>query len=70
MICLGSDQMVDHIDGRAEEDLDIGIAGSIGDRFGQEGFTGSGVSDKDHIHMVSDKVEAEEVEDTALLILS
>ncbi len=62
--------MVNHIDGRTEEDLDIGVAGGKGDGLGEEGFASAGVSDKDHVHMVSDKVEAEEVEDTPLLILS
>lgn len=30
--------MIDHIHGRGEEDLDIGIARSSGDAFGQEGL--------------------------------
>jgi len=62
--------VIDHIDGAGEEDLEIGVAGGIGDAFGQEGFTGAGVADQDHIPALRDEVEVEEVEDLGFLVLS
>ena len=55
-IGLGSDEMIDHIDGTGEEDLEVGVACGIGDAFGQEGFSGAWVADQDHISVLGDEV--------------
>jgi len=68
-IGLGGDEMIDHIDGTGEEDLEIGVAGGIGDAFGQEGFSGAWVADQDYIPVLRDEVQVEEVEDLGFLLL-
>ena len=70
VIGLGGDELIDHVDGGGEEDLDIGVTSGIGDVLGQEGLSGAGVADQDDIHMVADEVEVEEIEDRGLLLLS
>lgn len=55
-IGLGSDELIDHVDGTGEEDLEIGVACGVGDAFGQEGFSGAGVADQDHIPGFGDEV--------------
>ena len=69
-IGLGGDEVIDHVDGAGEEDLEIGVAGGVGDAFGQEGFSGAGVADQDHIPVFGDEVQVEEVEDLGFLLLS
>ena len=69
-IGLCGDEMIDHVDGSGEEDLDIGITGCIGDRFSEEGFSGTWVTDEDNIFKLFDKVEVKKVEDVSFLILS
>ena len=69
MIGFGRDQMVDHVDGRGKEDLDVGIASGIGKAFSQEGFTRTRVANEDDIHVSADKVEVEQVENTGFLLL-
>ena len=68
-IGLGSDEMIDHVDGTGEEGLEIGVAGGVGDAFGQEGFPGAGVADQYHIPVLGDEVQVEEVEDLGFLLL-
>ena len=46
VIGLCGDEMIDHVDGSGEEDLDVGVARGVGDTFGQEGFPGAWVSDQ------------------------
>ena len=70
LIGLGGDELIDHVDGGGEEDLDIGVTSSIGDALGEEGFSGAGVADQEDIHVVADEVEIEEVEDRGLLLLA
>ena len=50
------DEVIDHIDGAGEEDLEVGVARGVGDAFGQEGFSGAGVADQDHIPVFGDEV--------------
>lgn len=69
-IGLGSDEMIDHVDGTGEEDLEIGVAGGVGDAFSQEGFSGAWVADQYHIPVFGDEVQVEEVEDLGFLLLS
>ena len=69
-IGLCSDEMIDHVDGTGEEDFEVGVAGGIGDAFGQEGFSGAWVADQDYIPALGDEVEVEEVEDLGFLVLS
>ncbi len=69
-VCLCGDEMIDHIDGRGEEDLNVGVACGIGDAFGQEGFAGPGVADEDHIPVLGDEVQVEEIEDLGFVVLS
>ena len=38
VVRLGGNQMIDHVNGGGKEHLDIGVAGRIGEAFGQEGF--------------------------------
>jgi len=70
MIGFGGDQMIDHIDGGGEKDLDVGIAGLGGDALGRKGFSCAGISNQDHVHALANKLEAQEIEDTALVFLS
>ncbi len=69
-VSLGGDKVVDHVYGRSKEDLDVGIAGGTGEAFGQEALSSAGVSDEDHIHVLSNKLETQQIEDTSFLILS
>jgi hypothetical protein len=69
-VCLCGDEMIDHIDGRGEEDLNVGVACGIGDAFGQEGFPGAGVADEDHIPVLGDEVQVEEIENLGFVVLS
>ncbi len=62
--------MVDHINGGGKEDLDICITGCVGDAFGEEGLTGTWVTDQDEVFMLFDKVQVKEIEDLGFLILS
>ena len=55
-VCLCSDEVVDHVDGGGKQHLDVGITSGISDRFCEEGFSGAGVADQDHILMLLDKV--------------
>jgi hypothetical protein len=55
-IGLCSGEMVDHIDGTGEEDLEIGVAGGVGDAFGQKGFSGARVADQYYIPVLGDEV--------------
>lgn len=48
-IGLRGDEMIDHVDGTGEEDLDVGVACGVGDAFGHEGFSGARVSDQYHV---------------------
>ena len=68
-IGLGSDELIDHVDGTGEEDLEIGVACGVGDAFGQEGFSSAWVTDQYHIPVFGDEVEVEEVEDLGFLVL-
>lgn len=52
VISLCGDEMIDHIDGTGEKDLDIGVASGIGDAFSQEGFSGARVSDQDDVSVL------------------
>ena len=70
VVRLCCDEMINHVDGRGEEDFDIGIAGGIGDGFSQEGLSGAGVSDQYDIHVLVDKVQVQEVEDGGFLFFS
>jgi hypothetical protein len=54
---MGGDEVIDHVHGDGEENLDVGIARGGGDAFGQEGLSGAGISDQDHIHAVTDELE-------------
>jgi hypothetical protein len=68
-IGLGGDEMIDHIDGTGEEDLEIGVAGGVGNAFGQESFSGAWVADQDHIPALGNEVQVEEIEDLGFLLL-
>ena len=68
VVCLSSDEMIDHIDGSGKEDLNIGITSGIGYGFSQEGLSSARVSDQDHILMLSEKIQVKEVEDLSFLI--
>ena len=59
MVGFGGDEMVDHIDRSGKEDLDVGIAGGIGEACGQEGFVCAGIANEQAIHVGTDKVEVE-----------
>jgi hypothetical protein len=62
--------MVDHIDGGSKEDLDVGITRGVGKAFGQEGFARPRIANEQDIHVGTDKVEAEQIEDAGFLLLS
>ena len=69
VIGFGGNEMIDHVDGAGEEDLDIGITGCIGDAFAEEALPCAGVSDKDHIPVLGDKVQIVKIEDLDFLVL-
>jgi len=48
-IGLCGDEMIDHVDGAGEEDLDVGVACGVGDAFGHESFSGAWVADQYHV---------------------
>jgi hypothetical protein len=69
-IGLSSNQLIDHVNGSGKEDLDVGIAGRIGEAFGQEGLAGTGVANANDIAVCRDKVEMKQLEDTIFLLRS
>ena len=69
VIGLSGNEMVDHIDGGRQEDLDVGIASGVGYTLGQKGFARPGIANEHDIHVVMHKVEVEQVEDARFLLL-
>src|SRR5262245_65611672 len=70
VVCLSGNQLIDHVDGGGNEDLDIGVAGRVGEAFGQEGFAGTGVANENDIGVGRDEVEMKQLEDTIFLLRS
>src|SRR5215510_7776408 len=70
VVRLGGNQMIDHVNGGGKEHLDIGVAGRIGEAFGQEGFACTGVANENDITVGGDKVEVEQLQDTRLWLVS
>src|SRR5919198_3183997 len=62
--------LVDHIDGGGKKDLDIGIARSIGEAFGQEGLARPRAAHEHDIQVGTGKGEVEQIEDTRFLLVS
>src|SRR5215471_19877521 len=70
VIRLRRDQMIDHVNGRGKEHLDIGVAGRIGEAFGQEGLACTRVANENDIAVGGDEVEVAQGQDTGFLLLS
>jgi hypothetical protein len=55
VVRLCGNQLIDHVNGRGKEHLDIGVSRCIGEAFGQEGFAGTGIADENDITMGGDE---------------
>src|SRR5262249_32610090 len=62
--------MVDHVNGRGKEYLEVGIAGRIGDAFRQEGFARPRIANENDVTVGGDEVEVAQRQDTSFLLLS
>ncbi len=74
MVCLGSDQMIDHIHSPPEADkqnFDSGLCGGIGhDALGQKAFAHPWITNQNDILSVLDKLQVHQVYHSALLIFA
>jgi hypothetical protein len=70
VIRFGRNELIDHVHGGGKEHLDIGVAGRIGEAFGQEGFARPGIANENDITVGGDAVEVEERQNTGLLLLA
>ena len=64
MVGFCCNEMVNHINSRGKEDLNIGIASGIGHAFGQEGFACTGIANENDIAVGRDIVEMKQLENT------
>lgn len=68
VVGLGGDQVIDHVHGGCEKDLEIGVACREGDALSQEGLSRAGISDEDDVHVLPEKPQVQEGEDALLLL--
>jgi hypothetical protein len=69
VVCLGSNQLIDHVHRAGKQDPDIGIACTTGDAFGQKGLASSGIANQDYVHSIPDELQVHEMKDSILLLL-
>src|SRR5262245_63452364 len=62
--------MVDHVNGRGKEYLEVGIAGRRGEAFRQEGFACPRIANENDVTVGGDEVEVEQRQDASFLLLS
>lgn len=55
MVCLRSDQMIEHIHYRGKKRFDTGIDRCIGDTLSQKAFSNPWIADQDDIHLLPQK---------------
>ena len=70
VVRLRGNQLINHVNGRGKEHLDIGVACRIGKAFRQEGFACTGIANENDITVGGDEVEAAQRQDTSFLVLS
>src|SRR2546428_9249352 len=70
VVRLCRNQMIDHVNGRGTEHLDIGVASRIREAFRQEGFACTRVANENDITVGRDEVEVAQRQDTSFLLLS
>ena len=69
-VCLGGDEVVDHIHGGGKEGADPGLGGGIGNAFCQEAFAQAGISDEDDVFFLLDEGQIQEVQYAGFLFHS
>src|SRR5215475_14591959 len=70
MVRLRGNEVINHVNGGGKEHFDIGVAGRIGEAFGQEGFACTRVANENDIAVGGDEVEIAQCQDTGFLLLS
>ena len=70
VVRLRSNQLINHVNGRGKEHLDIGVAGRIGQAFRQEGFARTRIANENDSTVGRDEVEVAQRQDTSFLCLS
>ena len=70
MVCLGRDQMIDHIHSSGKQNFDSGLCGGIGHALGQKALAHSGIANQNDILSVLDKLQVHKVYNSALLIFA
>ena len=61
---------INHVHGSGKEHLDIGVAGRIGEAFGQKGFACTRIANENDIAVGGDEVKVAQGQDTGFLLLS
>src|SRR3989339_1457372 len=61
-VCLGGDEVIDHIHGGCKQGADPGLGGGVGDAFCQEAFARAGIPDEDDVFFLRDEVQIHQVQ--------
>jgi len=69
VVRLGGNQVIDHVHSAGKQDLDIGIACTTGDAFGQKGLASARIANQDRVHSLPDELQVHEMKDSILLLL-
>jgi hypothetical protein len=61
-VCLGGDEMIDHIHGSGEQGADPGLCGGVGDAFCQKAFARADMPNEDHVFFLRDEGQIHQVQ--------